>query len=110
METWRDLVLLRWLTGTDGRPAFWKLAHLVNTALLGAVTYWCRHSLPECLPWLVSWAVLTIFGSHSVKGLQLYAAAKMQPTVSGNTTVTIDAAKLEAVRAARANGLYQDTP
>lgn len=75
---WRAFIAGAWLTGEDGLPAFWKMAHIVNTGLLVLVAYWCHADkvLSSCMGWLVSWAVLSVFGSHALKGLQLWAKYK----------------------------------
>lgn len=103
MRTWLDLLTLKWLTGDDGYPAFFKLAHLSNMVLLAAVIVGCfvEGTLAACIGWLFAWAVLLAFSSHGIKGLTLYAKYKAGPAATLNAQVTADLAKIAETIAKR---------
>lgn len=88
MSVWLDLIRLQWLTGKDGRPAFWKLQHLANTATFTGTVYCACVTglLVSALPWLFAWATLLILTGFGFKGAQLWAE-KGKPNIdlTGNT-------------------------
>lgn len=106
MTAWRDLLALSWLTGEDGRPAFWKLAFMFVSGLLAAVTVMAYRSggIVAALPWLFAWATLLLFGSFGLKGLSMWQKGKHTANLSAsvNTQVTGDlAAVVKAIRERR---------
>jgi len=102
---WRAVLRAQWITGEDGRPAFWKIAHIGNAALLIAVCYWCHveGTLTSCLGWLFAWSVLSLYASQGLKGLALYKDAKADAKVTAQLTATsvIDPTKLAEIIAQR---------
>lgn len=61
----------QWLTGEDGRPAFYKIAYLAVLLAFFAVTVACivRNIVLDALPWLVTWATVMLMASHGKKGI-----------------------------------------
>lgn len=95
------LLKLEWMTGDDGRIAFWKVVTLSAGGFCAglAVGAYRQGGLVPALPWLVTLAIVLLFASHSLKGLSVWAKAKLAPTVSGSTTVTGDLSQM--IRAVR---------
>lgn len=78
MNQWLDLLTLKWLTGDDGRPAFYKIAYLVVLLafLLTVLACILRNIVLDALPWLVAWATLMLFASHGIKGIDRFVKLK----------------------------------
>lgn len=106
MRHWFGVLRLEWLTGEDGRVAFWKLAFMFVSGLLAAVTVmtYLSGGIVAALPWLFAWATLLLFGSFGLKGLSMWQKGKHTEhlTASINTQVTGDlAAVMKAIRERR---------
>ena len=77
MRVVRDLFRLSWLTGEDGRIAFWKLAYITLMSIVGVVV-WHLVDSPELVTalWPLVWLIaLMLAGAVGIKGLQLWFQA-----------------------------------
>lgn len=114
MRIWLDLLALRWLTGHDGRPAFWKLDHMQATAWVWMVTIMLHldGSLAACMWQLLSGQTMLVGAGHGLKGYLGYIGSKAAPTVTGstNTQVSADLTKItEAIMKRRAESDHPGT-
>lgn len=107
MRHWLGLLRLEFMTGEDGRLAFWKMVTVAAGVFCAALAVgaYRQGGLVAALPWLVSLAVVLLFASHSLKGLSVWAKSKAVPTVTGATATTINAA--EVVKAIKAEPDYR---
>jgi len=85
---WKCLIRLAWLTGDDGRVAFWKMAYLILVVMFGAMLWHVSALLDAALEreaalrdvtgllWPVLWLFsLFLLMSFGIKGAQLWATA-----------------------------------
>lgn len=113
MKTWLNLVALRWLTGRDGLPAFWKIAHLGLFTIYAFVVYETVRQpgfLANLWP-LMWWSALLMAASFGMKGLEIwFSHATLNVTGSVNTQVSADLTKItEAVFSRRAKSDHPQT-
>lgn len=83
-NAWKCLVTLQWLTGDDGRVAFWKIAFAVMTAMFGVVV-WHIVDNPKFTDtmWPLLWMfALFLAAGFGLKGLNLW----FQKATMGTTT------------------------
>lgn len=89
MNPWKCLITLAWLTGDDGRVAFWKLAYITILVMVGVVI-WHIVDSPNLVAafWPLVWLIaLLLAGSFGIKGLQLwFQAAKLRTNAISDTT------------------------
>lgn len=73
MKLWLSLLKLEWLTGEDGRIAFYKLATIVHTQifLAYAVGLFVEGQLGERMLWSVLWVAMLLGSVFGLKGLRM---------------------------------------
>jgi len=96
VKHWLDLLRLGWMTGADGRVSFWKMTVVAGGFFAGALAVMSYRSggIVAALPWLVTLAIVLLFGAHSLQGLKVWAQTKPGPQMSAHVGASIDGAQM----------------